>query len=553
MLRLSNGGWDALETSLAIFVGLLLIASIGFAYYQFLSTRKTNTNLREQIDNNRGRLRAIFQNAPAEIYLKDAKGRYLMINPQFEKLFNVKNSDVFGLLPTDIHDPKLGAKTRAHDLRVLNERKTIVRDELAITELGLRTLHTIKFPTFDSSGELTGLGAIVSDVTDLRNAEQELRQSQKMEAIGQLTGGVAHDFNNLLAVIQGNLELHDLVEGKSEKQECIRMALTASKSGAALTKNLLSFAKKSPLSPKIFNINQLVLETKKWSSRIVPKNIQFTLIQSTSSEDVFADESMAQSALLNIILNSKDSMPDGGLITIETFNLDSESVTDLPDLQDCDPGKYVCVRIGDTGIGIPRANIEDVFKPFYSTKPTGSGSGLGLSMVQGFMKQSGGSVSISSEQDKGTVVNLLFRVVDAPFAEGDDPSNVGNPLPKRVGRVLFAEDNDDVRHWIMRFLDHFGHEVTSAPTGDAAFSLFEKDPNKFDLMITDILMPGNLQGPNLANEIRKLSPNFPVIFLSGYPRNEVIDGGDYLSGDVYLMKPVAAGTLQEAVYHSLGL
>ena len=540
-----------MDSYLVIWIGLVLLGlGIGSALI-FCNMRRENSNLREQADSNEGRLKAIFENAPAEIYLKDDEGRYLMINPQFEKLFNVKNSEVFGLLPTDIHDPELGAKTRAHDLRVLNERATVVRDELALTEIGLRTLHTIKFPTFDSSGELTGLGAIVTDVTDLRHAEQDLRQSQKMDAIGHLTGGVAHDFNNLLAIIKGNLELHGLLEDEKEKKECIEIALKATGRGADLTRNLLSFAKKAPLSPAAFDIDDLIEETSDWSSRVLPDNIIFNLDQLNATADVFADKSMAQSALLNVILNAKDAMPEGGEISVETFAVGSHPDADTSDVQAFESGAYVCVRISDTGVGIPAENLEKVFTPFYTTKPAGTRSGLGLSMVQGFMKQSGGTVSISSEINVGTTVDLYFRAANGHTQEDAEAVTPFTPLRGKKGRILLAEDNDDVRTWITRLLELFGHDVVSAPTGDSAYTLYKENNEGYDLLITDILMPGKLQGPSLADEIRKITPKLPVIFLSGYPRDELIGGGDYLSGDVFLMKPVSADTLKEAVHHSL--
>ena len=511
------------------------------------SIRQQNYALKEQFENNLGRIRAIFLNAPAEIYLKDVDGRYIMINPQFEKLFNVKNNDVVGLLPTDIHDPELGAKTRAHDLMVLAERKTVVRDELALTHLGLRTLHTIKFPTYDRSGALTGLGAIVTDVTDLRRSEQEMRQAQKMDAVGQLTGGVAHDFNNLLAVILGNLELLDELEDGPERNECIQIALQAVESGADLTKNLLSFAKKAPLAPEVFDLNRLVHETRRWCSRVIPPNIDIGLVLDGSIGTVLADRSMTQSALLNIMLNSHDAMPDGGKIKIETFNLSSYPLAAPKELPHSDLSTYECVRISDIGVGIPAAELANVFAPFHTTKTDGSGSGLGLSMVQGFMTQSQGAVSVSSEVGVGTVVTLFFRSMEMTTDADSGPDIAAKSVSGKKARILLAEDNNDLRRSITRILELAGHKVSAFSNGKAALTEFTKNPKGFDLLITDILMPGEMQGPMLVDEAKKLSSEIHVILLSGYPRADLIDGGDYLSNNVYLMKPIAAEKLRTAV------
>lgn len=543
-------GRSQMENSLISFlIGIVGILVGGTTV--FVSMGLKNRDLTEEITKAQGRIQAIFDHAPAEIYLKDRAGRYVLINPEFERIFHVKNEEIVGLLPTDVHDDELSAKTRAHDLHVLSERKTIVRDEIVRTDLGLRTFHTIKFPTFSREGKLTGLGAIVTDVTELRNVESEHRQFQKMEAIGQITGGIAHDFNNLLAIIMGNLELVVLHQDEVEVHTCIHEAIEAAKRGAELTKHLLSFARKAQLLPVTLNLSDLVSETNSWSSRVLPTNIEFVTSTITDLWSISVDKAMAQTALLNVILNAKDAMPLGGRIKIGMTNVDFEHAPRMVNLKNVSTGKFVCLEISDTGGGIRPEIKDDIFSPFFTTKPVGKGSGLGLSMIQGFINQSKGLLEITSEPDVGTTVRLFFRAVDETTKSKTEASADTNWVPSTGARVLVVEDDTAVQNWLRRYLEVNGNFVTVADDGDAALLLFEQKPSDFDLLISDIVMPGELQGPALAYEMRKIRPSIPVIFLSGYVREEGGEGVDFLSGETFLTKPIRSSDLREALYRSL--
>jgi PAS domain S-box-containing protein len=531
----------------------LLIGGFGIlvgAAVTFLVMRAGKRNLATEFSQFESRIQAIFRHAPAEIYLKDEQGRYVMINPEFERLFHVKNDEVVGLLPTDVHDDELGVKTRAHDLSVLNEKKTVVRDEIVRTDDGLRTLHTIKFPTFDRNKQLTGLGAIVTDVTDLRTVEMEHRQFQKMEAIGQITGGIAHDFNNLLAVIMGNLELIEQYEDEVEVHICIREALEATKRGAELTTYLLSFARKAPLLPELLDLNDLVNETNSWGSRVLPRNIDIDITTSQDLWPVSIDKTMAQTALLNVILNAKDAMPTGGRIQIILSNVDHKKTSDVEGTAPPASGPFVCLEIRDSGHGIKSEIRDEIFTPFFTTKAVGKGSGLGLSMVQGFIKQSNGLLEISSEPNRGTSVRLYFRACKVGEESKAAIRADTHLSPKKGSRVLVAEDDVSVRNWLQRYLEVNGNNVTAAPDGDQALTLFQQRPQDFDLLISDIVMPGELQGPALAYEVRKIRPDLPVIFLSGYAKESGREGVDFLSGETFLMKPIKSSDLRQALYRS---
>jgi PAS domain S-box-containing protein len=532
-------------TSLILLFGVVMLAVgclITYFLMQIKTTRLINENARAQ-----GRMEAIFLNAPAEIYLKDEQGRYVMINPEFERLFNVQNKDVVGFLPTDIHDEEMGAKTRAHDLQVLSNQKTVIRDEIALTSKGIRTLHTIKFPTFDDDGTLTGIGAIVTDITDRRAVETQLRQFQKMEAIGQLTGGIAHDFNNLLAVIMGNLELIELSSKDEISRACIKDALTATERGAELTKNLLSFARKSPLSPVNIDLHDLIDETQRWGQRVIPSNID---VKTSIPDDIWTvslDKTMAQTALLNIILNAKDAMLDGGCIELNLSNVDMDHSVNMDNDDGLLSGQFVRMEIRDNGTGIKPDLLDEIFTPFFTTKPVGSGSGLGLSMVQGFIKQSNGFMNISSKEGEGTTVHLYFKAASSVAKVKSLKSKQPKTITVSKGRILIAEDDEGVRNWLTRHFEMTGSNVTTAETGDDALALFRKAPDDFDLIISDIIMPGTLQGPSLILEVRKIRPHMPVIFLSGYTKDKHRYGPDYFLGETFLMKPVGSRELTEAV------
>lgn len=524
----------------------LVTSGVGCLITYLLMCKKTS-RLVNDYTKAHGRIEAIIQNAPAEIYLKDEQGRYIMINPEFERLFDVKNDEVIGSLPTDIHDNELGAKSRAHDLQVISNLQTVVRDEIALTSKGIRTLHTIKFPTFDTDGTLTGIGAIVTDITDRRAVETQLRQFQKMEAIGQLTGGIAHDFNNLLAVIMGNLELIELSVEDEMSRACIKDALRATERGAELTTNLLSFARKSPLSPVEIDLHDLIDETRRWSQRVIPSNIEVKTSIPDDLRTVSLDKAMAQTALLNVILNAKDAMLDGGCIELNLSNVDMDHSVHTENHDGLLSGPFVCMEIRDNGTGIPPELLEEIFTPFFTTKPVGSGSGLGLSMVQGFIKQSNGTMNITSTEGEGTTVQLYFKAVSSQASVISETEK--KPLRAAVskGRILIAEDNEGVRNWLTRHFELTGSAVTTAESGDDAWALFQQAPDDFDLIISDIIMPGTLQGPSLILEVRKLRPDMPVIFLSGYTKDRQSHGPDYFLGETFLMKPISSRELTEAV------
>ncbi len=406
----------------------------------------------------------------------------------------------------------------------------------------------------DAPTRVVGANFDISDLVEKDRVIKETRsiatQAQKMESIGQLTGGVAHDFNNLLAVILGNLELIEVSDNPEETREYLEAAKAAALRGGDLTKSLLSFARQSPLEPTAVDLNQMVREIKTWSSRVIPETIDVEVSLLAGLWKAEADPSLTQNVLLNLILNARDAMPDGGRMTIETSNVRiDQEYNDLRD-EDMTPGRYVMLAVSDTGVGIPKDHLEQIFTPFFTTKPVGTGSGLGLSMVQGFMKQSGGTVRVYSEPGLGTTFKLFFKVISGATEAVSRPPGQTRPASKSGARILLVEDEPAVLDVLASTLELAGYQITSASSGDDALRIWEEDPD-FDLLVTDIVMPGELQGTHLAQVLRERQPDLPIVFMSGYASEATVHGNGLRPEDIRLMKPVRRADLLASVEQAL--
>jgi nitrogen-specific signal transduction histidine kinase/ActR/RegA family two-component response regulator len=387
---------------------------------------------------------------------------------------------------------------------------------------------------------------------------EQLRRSRRLETIGQLVGGVAHDFNNLLAVIEGNLdfllqdeEVRELPT--TERYEMLASALSAARRGADLTTSLLAFARRSRLEPSFVDINEVVRETERWLGRAIPASI--TRQSQLWSEPVVArlDRTRLQSALVNIIVNARDAMPEGGRLTIQTTRVEMESGNVDATGRPIPPGPYLVLAVADTGTGIPAELLPRVFEPFVTTKEVGKGTGLGLSMVLGFVTQTGGFLGLESVEGQGTTVKLAFPEPEAPAPEesstSGDESGVVDAAPS--ARILVAEDELGVLNVVVRTLSRAGYSVEAATNGEEALDVFAEHPHTFDLLLTDVVMPGPLSGPDLADACRDISPTLKVLFMSGYMGEVVQQSGRIGPDDVLLTKPVPRLELLEAVREAL--
>lgn len=391
--------------------------------------------------------------------------------------------------------------------------------------------------TLNADGKLVSFIGVMQDITRLTDMEDKLRQSQKMEAIGNLAGGMAHDFNNILAVVLGNLDLLQITSDPEKRERYVNNAVEAARNGANLTRSMLSFARRSPLEPMPIQLNDMIRDVVKWSGRLLPASIEVETSLLANLWQVEADRNLAQSALLNLLVNARDAMADGGKLTIETANvrIDDEYI-DSHD-EDLTSGRYVMLAISDTGEGMDELILNKIFDPFFSTKPSGKGSGLGLSMVLGFMKQSEGTVRVYSEVGIGTTFKLYFKVSTKDTPEYRPTSDEASSDLIEGSRVLLVEDNLVLLETLDEMLTEAGMRVTTANTGDDALATWSAERN-FDLVITDIVMPGNLQGTHLAKAIRKQDAEVPFIFMSGYANEATVHGNGLQAEDTRLMKPI---------------
>ena len=383
----------------------------------------------------------------------------------------------------------------------------------------------------------------------LRDSDRMLAEAQRQDSIGRLAGGVAHDFNNLLAIIMGNAEV--LLSGKvtDAADGYLTDIVQAAQRGSDLTRSLLSFARRSDLKPVVIEVNEAIAGMHNLLSRVLPEHIAIETTLMAGLWQVRADRSALENVLLNLVLNARDAMPKGGTLTIETANVRIVEDYIAERGEDIAPGRYVMLAVSDTGTGIAPEVLERVFEPFFSTKGPDKGTGLGLPMVQGFAKQSGGTVRVYSEPGHGTSVKVYLRATSVREKVAPDPITPGTAAA--AGTVLLVEDNDAVRRTVRRTLEAAGYAVREAASGDAAAALLDDPAQGFDVVLTDVVMPGQLQGPELVHLIRDRRPDVPVIFMSGYPHEANVHGNGIRENDISLMKPVARSALLAALARAL--
>jgi len=387
--------------------------------------------------------------------------------------------------------------------------------------------------------------ALQAEVTERGQVEAQLRQMQKMESIGQLTGGIAHDFNNMLAIVIGSLDMakRRLVGSEHPKiLQCIDNASQGAQRAATLTARLLAFSRQQPLAPQAVQANQLVSGMSELLRRTIGEHIRVETILAGGLWHAFADPSQLESAILNLAVNARDAMPDGGKLTIETAN------TELDDRYarghaEVEPGQYVMIGVSDSGTGMPPEVIERAFDPFYTTKGVGKGTGLGLSQVYGYVKQSGGHVKIYSEIGQGTIVKIyLPRHLGATGAVTESEKGRAElPTGAVEEIILVVEDEEQVRHMTVDALRELGYTIVQAADANQALEQLAVQP-RLDLMFTDIVMP-DMNGRELADRVRVLRPDIAILFTTGYTRNAVVHNGMLDAGVAFLPKPFTIAQL----------
>jgi PAS domain S-box-containing protein len=411
------------------------------------------------------------------------------------------------------------------------------------TERSVRLLSQIEF----DGGRPVRLVGTVQDLTEYRQLEAQLRQAQKMEAIGQLAGGVAHDFNNLLSVILGYSEMAlDTIPAADPLREQIIEIRSAGERAAALTRQLLAFGRQQVLQPQILNLNSIIDELQKLLRRLIGENVALATNLDRSAGPVLVDAGQMEQVIVNLAVNARDAMPNGGTLTIETAEV---LVPDPPpENSPVAAGRYAVLRICDTGTGIKPEIQPRIFEPFFTTKETGRGTGLGLSTVYGIVKQSGGEITFASAPGSGTVFSIYLPI--SARAAGERSAEPPMGAVRGTETVLLVEDDDAVRSFARLLLCEFGYNVLAASHAAEAIRIIGSHSGPVHLLLTDVIMPG-MSGSEMAEQVQRLRPGIKVLFMSGYVRNETVDRTILASGLRFIQKPFTSDTLGHAIRAAL--
>ncbi|RMF94951.1 MAG: PAS domain S-box protein, partial [Candidatus Schekmanbacteria bacterium] len=631
-----------------------------------ISERKRFENI---IQEREAQLRAVIDNSPALIFIKDVEGKYLMINSQYEKNFNIKQSEIVGKTDFELFSKETAEKIFENDRKVINEKIAIKKEESVEQADGIHTYISVKFPLYDFSGKVYALCGISTDITDEKAKEAELRllataisqtnecivitdkdaniqyvnpafqrttgyspnevlglnprilqsgehskefyenmwntltsgktwegefinkrkngqiyyeeasispvfdssgkiinyvgvkrdvtdskmkeeqllQSQKMESVGRLAGGVAHDFNNILVGILGYSELIlTSIENNSEVKKYAEEIRNAGERASALTRQLLAFSRKQVIEPKIINLNQLIENIRNMLSRIIGEDIEIRLkLQERGLGTIKVDPDQMAQVLLNLAVNARDAMAKGGKIVIKTSNVELEKKY-IKEEADVISGKFVLLSFADTGIGMDKETQKKIFEPFFTTKKEGKGTGLGLSTVYGVVKQSGGYITVHSRVGKGTVFKIFLPRVDVK--EISDIVDVVEEAEASIGfeKVLVVEDEETVRELTREIMSSKGYRVDTAETPEEALEKAGNGAGPFDLLITDLIMPG-MDGIELSKKIKERNPSIKTLVMSGYSDNEFLRNGGLKGNIPYIQKPFTPQALLKKV------
>jgi len=510
--------------------------------------KRTEESLRESEE----RYRTAIENSNDGVSITK-EGLHLYVNKKFLEIFGYENAEeILGKpISITIHPDD---RDRVMEISLKRERGEVVptcydfkgvkkNGDIVYIEVSVARVHYL--------GEIVSL-AYLRDITERKRMEQEmfslqeqLRQAQKMEAIGRLAGGVAHDFNNILSVIKGTcqLSLLDLREGDPLYNNLKEIDRAADRA-ADLTRQLLAFSRKQVMEMRVVDLNDVVKGLKKMLRRIIGEDIELVTYLSDGLGRVRVDPSQMEQAIINIVVNARDAMPQGGKLTIETANVELDEEYARRHIA-VKPGSYVMLSISDTGVGMTKEVQERVFEPFFTTKEMGRGTGLGLSTVYGIVKQSGGNIWVYSEVGRGSTFKIYLPRVEEALEEGVREEVIGE-VPRGSETILVVEDEEVVRKLAVRLLKKQGYKVLEAPDGGQAFILCEKYQDPIHLILTDVVMPG-MSGRELVERLQRIHPEVRVLYMSGYTDNVILHHGILEEGVAFIQKPFTLETLARKV------
>ncbi len=484
-------------------------------------------------------LKSIVENIPDMVFVKDAVDlRYVEFNSAGEDLLGYSREEMLGKNDYDFFPDEQVAFFIKKDREVFakGELVEIPEENVKTRDGSVRILHTKKIPLFDSKGKAQYLLGISEDITDRKHLEEQLLQSQKMDAIGQLAGGVAHDFNNILMVIMGYADVLKMDETLDQNQKYkVEQVLSAAERAAQLTRSLLTFSRKQVMTKRIANLNDLVQQIQEFLVRIIGEDVLLKSVLHEEALLVFIDSGQIEQVLINLATNARDAMPKGGLLTIETGLQFVDSL--FVQANNCgEPGHYATIAVSDTGIGMDENTRNKIFEPFFTTKEFGKGTGLGMSIVYGIVKQHNGFVNVYSEPLNGTTFRIYLPIVGGKLSMVEE---VTIPSPPRGSgeTILVVEDEPAVRKLVKEILESYGYTVITAEDGEGAVEMFVTHRESVKLILMDIVMP-RMSGKKAYDVIRKLDGNIKALFTSGYPM-DIINSRDAMDEGVELiLKPI---------------
>jgi PAS domain S-box-containing protein len=501
----------------------------------------------EQLRRAQAFLNTIVEHIPDVLFVKEAGSlRFAWFNRAAERLFGLRRDDMLGRNDYDLFPREEADVLTAKDRGILDGGTAVEIPEEPVhtPHQGTRILRTQKVPIFDEHGQPAYLMACSEDITERRRLEAELRQAQKLEALGRLAGGIAHDFNNLLTVIVGTT--HVWMEQTRADDPCrphVERVRYAAERAASLTFELLAFSRRQPTTPKVLDVNAVINPMSDLLHRLIGEHIRLDMQFTAAPAWVRIDPGQLEQVLMNLVLNAGDALPGGGEIRVVTGRTDI-AVGSSP-VDDLAPGAYVTIAVHDNGAGMTPEVTARVFEPFFTTKDLGTG--LGLSTVWGVVRQSGGAVRVASTLGAGSTFTVYLPAVEAADEEHGPPAGRTSSSRAQAG-VLLVEDDDFVRDFLRDILELHGCTVTTAVDGADALRIAEHNPESIDIVVTDLVMP-TMGGVELMRRLGARRPDLPVVYLSGYPEHEAPDLDR--SGAVFLRKPLSPSALARAVRDAL--
>jgi PAS domain S-box-containing protein len=523
---------------------VLVLVSFACSVGRLLISDHQQLQAAKALEESNALLKSVFEGTGEALYIKDLEGRYILVNRTFARMVNLAPQQIIGKTANELLTAEEARRVIDQDRKVIESGKNHMFESPATVHGQDRSLLVTKAPWHGPTGKIAGLIAVLRDITEHRQIEEHLRQSQKMEAIGTLAGGVAHDFNNLLMVINGYSSLlSDSLTAEGKLRGHVDQIQKAAERATSLTRQLLAFSRKQTIQPSALKLNQVITGMEKLLHRLIGENISISTQLAPDLGTVLADAGQMEQVILNLAVNARDAMPEGGQLTFETRNVEiGDAIAAANSMK---PGRYVEFVVKDTGTGMDMSVQTRLFEPFFTTKPAGEGTGLGLSTVYGILKQSNGNITFTSQPGHGTTFRVYLPRTDSvqtAFAASLDPTAALDGREK----VLLVEDDAAVCNLIRAVLGSHGYTVICPARPQDAEQIFEQHDGQFDLLLSDVVMP-EISGAELSKRLCAKNPRMKVLFMSGYIGDAVVRQGIQEKEVAFLQKPFAPVALARKV------